>query len=424
MKRAFVALLSLGLFTLGGVHTGSGQEIVGLLGNQFGVGARSLGMGGAHVGLAEDYSAAYWNPAGLGLIRRMEFYVSFSHLNYRDESSFFGHKAIDQSSFTKLNAFGFAYPVPTYRGSLVFAIGFNRMRSFDGSFSFEGFRSTPGDSVWQAGEEYETGGLHHWALAGAVEVAKDLFVGASLNLWGGSDEYSWEFRERDILDIWTFQDYLERNTIRTDLDAFNVTLGGLYRLNKFLRLGATVSTPVTFFGKENWTYESQTLFDNLATADSSDGGYYEYKIQSPFTLSFGASISLPLLVLAGDLEFNDWSQMRYKFPQELDRENRLFRKAYRQTVRVRLGAEFMLPLIEAKLRAGLMYDPKPYRPGQTLVEETIPDKLYLTTGVGFLLAKRFMLDVALVQGWWERQSDVYKEDVRVSKIFITGAYRF
>lgn len=30
-----------------------------------GVGGRALGMGGAHVGLAQDVSAGYWNPAGL-----------------------------------------------------------------------------------------------------------------------------------------------------------------------------------------------------------------------------------------------------------------------------------------------------------------------------------------------------------------------
>jgi hypothetical protein len=33
---------------------------------KLGVGARALGMGGAFVALANDASAAYWNPAGLG----------------------------------------------------------------------------------------------------------------------------------------------------------------------------------------------------------------------------------------------------------------------------------------------------------------------------------------------------------------------
>lgn len=42
-----------------------------------GVGGRALGMGGAHVGLASDASAGYWNPAGLALVALPE--VAYMH---------------------------------------------------------------------------------------------------------------------------------------------------------------------------------------------------------------------------------------------------------------------------------------------------------------------------------------------------------
>ncbi len=44
-----------------------------------GVGARALGMGGAFVAVADDASAAYWNPAGLTFIDNIE--VTGIHLN-------------------------------------------------------------------------------------------------------------------------------------------------------------------------------------------------------------------------------------------------------------------------------------------------------------------------------------------------------
>ena len=43
-----------------------------------GVSARALGMGGAHVALAEDGTAAYWNPAGLSRLSRRQVSVMHS----------------------------------------------------------------------------------------------------------------------------------------------------------------------------------------------------------------------------------------------------------------------------------------------------------------------------------------------------------
>ena len=45
-----------------------------------GYGAAAKGMGGAYVALAEDGSAAYWNPAGLALVKNPELTASFEDL--------------------------------------------------------------------------------------------------------------------------------------------------------------------------------------------------------------------------------------------------------------------------------------------------------------------------------------------------------
>ena len=39
---------------------------------KIGVGAKAMGMGGAFVSLADDGTAPYWNPAGLGLEENQE----------------------------------------------------------------------------------------------------------------------------------------------------------------------------------------------------------------------------------------------------------------------------------------------------------------------------------------------------------------
>src|SRR4029077_20936363 len=67
---AFILALSLlaPLSTLHAEATG-GQPLEFM---SYGAGARSLAMGAAFVGVADDASATYWNPAGLSQITRKE----------------------------------------------------------------------------------------------------------------------------------------------------------------------------------------------------------------------------------------------------------------------------------------------------------------------------------------------------------------
>lgn len=401
--------------------TVNAQDIVYLLGNQFGVGARAMGMGGAFIAVADDYSAVHWNPAGLGQIRRMEAFGSLSHLIFRDDADFFGTTTSNEpTSFTKLNAAGFVYPVPTYRGSLVFALGFNRVKSFDSSLSLAGFNSSPEDSVYQAGEEYETGGLNTWSLAGAVQVTPDVFVGGAINFWSGSEEYNWKLSEKDVLDIYTFRSGSIEDNYTTKFSAANLTLGALVTGGRTVRVGAVISTPITFQGKENWRLYDATTFDDNTYTDTTEVGYYEYKIRSPFSLGVGASIALPNLLVSGDVEFNDWSQTKYISPSEMLSENSNIRKGYRSTVRYRLGAELVIPEVGFKIRGGYFIDPLPNRK-----EHIRTDKHFITGGLGFLINRQFTIDIAWTRGWWERYSEGLNltEKIEVDKFFITSAFR-
>lgn len=53
-----------------------------------GVGGRALGMGGAHIGIAQDASAGYWNPAGLA-------HVAFPEIAYMHAERFAGIVSFD-----------------------------------------------------------------------------------------------------------------------------------------------------------------------------------------------------------------------------------------------------------------------------------------------------------------------------------------
>jgi long-chain fatty acid transport protein len=50
-----------------------------------GVGSKALNMGGAFRGLADDWSAAFWNPAGLAYLPSSEFTMNLYTFNFRPE---------------------------------------------------------------------------------------------------------------------------------------------------------------------------------------------------------------------------------------------------------------------------------------------------------------------------------------------------
>ena len=65
MKQKVIKYLSILIF-LPAMLTGNGLNLNG-------VGSKAVGMGGAFVGLADDYSAVFWNPAGITQITGTSF---------------------------------------------------------------------------------------------------------------------------------------------------------------------------------------------------------------------------------------------------------------------------------------------------------------------------------------------------------------
>ncbi|MCH8871178.1 outer membrane protein transport protein [candidate division KSB1 bacterium] len=404
-------------------------------GMQLGTGARAIAMGGAYTSVGGDFSASFWNPAALANIRRVEFYGSLSHL-MRQNTVEFGvpfDPAINESeeNFTKFNSAGLAYPVPTEQGSLVFAFGYNQVKSYDSNFDFRAFNFSPDDSVNQAWKELETGSLNTWTASGAMAVSPNMSVGVGLNFWTGGSDFQTTFREVDIDDIYAdFENFTRDDGLNTNISGFNVKIGGLIEL-PLLRLGATISTPITFKVEEEWSFHEEELFDDGSFVDSLDAGIFEYRIRSPWTFSGGASLNLLNFVFSGDIEYNDWTQIKYKseppFSGVTETEANLsIRDNYRATTRIRLGGEFTLPLTGLSFRAGYFRDPSIFKD-----VSSHEDKQFYSAGIGFLVDKQVRLDVTLVHGFWKNfnqdlpgtDATIDYEDIEVNKAFVSLAFR-
>lgn len=397
-----------------------GQTNLPLVGTETGVGIRAIGMGGAFTGLANDYSAAYWNPAGLGQIKRMELTGSFNSLAYESETEYFNNSLSEKRNFTNLNSVGYVFPIPTYRGSMVFALGYNKVANYNSDFTLEGFNNSPADSVWQQFNQFDRGGLNQWTFAGSMQMSENLFLGGSLNFWTGNYDYSWEMKEWDDLDLYEESHWAYEDEIDTEISAFSFKFAALYNLYNRFRVGATIETPITYTGKESWSTYDLVEYDDNTYWDSTSTGEYTYKIRKPVTFNVGASLSLPLITVSGDASFTDWSQLEFTEPQDLSSKNKDFIKNLEATTRYRLGAEVVLPLINTRFRAGYIIVPDPYKEGSAY-----GDKNFITAGAGILLDRQFTIDIAAIHGWWDYQGvDNYTEEIKTFNYFVSAAFRF
>lgn len=79
LKNQYIAFLTVGILLISGSVTAQDFQRA-KYGSDFlsvGGGARALGMGGAQVGLVNDVTAGYWNPAGLAHLNHVE--VAYMH---------------------------------------------------------------------------------------------------------------------------------------------------------------------------------------------------------------------------------------------------------------------------------------------------------------------------------------------------------
>jgi long-chain fatty acid transport protein len=392
-------------------------------GNFFGVGARAMGMGGAYIAVANDATALVYNPAGLAQVRRIEFSGGLTHQGLKNRTGYFDsaipyyNNSFLQSN-TRFSSGNIVLPVPTYRGSLVFALGVNRIGSFDRTLDYVN------PQEHHSFIRSESGGLYAWSFGGAVDLSPQVSIGGALNFWSGKYDYSLLADSAYYLQGGLLWSYRYNDAITDRYSGWNVKLGARIQPNKFLVIGGTIETPVTYTIKEDWLLLTDTVFYQpvyqLNQYPPGEGNS-EYKFTLPFTLGFGVAINLRDLTLATDLVYTDWTQMEYKRLAEKSDANRIIKEVYKDVLRWHMGVEYTIPQIGTCVRAGYFQNPFPYN--SPWIKS---DRRYLTGGFGILIDQVTTIDLAWVHGSWETND--FSKDLAskytTNQIFLSMAYRF
>ncbi len=374
---------------------------------EIGPGARAMALGGAYVALAEDYTAAYWNPAGLAQIRRIEFHTGISHENSKSRIAYQSVTTSNSTGFTNLNSIGAVFPIPTYRGSLVFAIGYHRVNLFDNFSQIIGRPIISGKSFNQDERSSEEGTINNWSFSGAVDLTKNLSVGGTLNLITGGNDINVRYVEDDPLDVLTTKSFNGQFRIRPDYTGVNFKAGALIRPMPNARIGLTLTTPSSLGVEENSNYSEVSIDDNNASSEYREESFLKYRITSPWKLEIGASYKYQLITTTASVEYVDWTQMRFHsnildngIPIDADIDD-AFLTQFRAATSYRLGIEGAIPNYGLKLMLGYAYHESPYKPTVELINS---NKQYFSGGVSFLIDEQIKLDFACQYRWWRQAS--------------------
>lgn len=456
------------------------NDIVLLTEPGLGSSARALGLGNSYLALSEDFSAVYFNPAGLGLMKRLEITSSINYNNFQNESIFFDRNSESKITNSSFSQIGIVFPVPTYRGSFVLAAGYNVQKDINSSVSHKGFNfgnnsmiqdltdlgfSLPynlglsyevededgnylGDEtkikgrLLQEGEIKNEGDISSWAFSSALEVAPKMFVGITFNIYSGSYERSRNYKETDIRDFYDQDLYLVPGDVETanfrnfrmvdklkwDISGYDIKFGWLYQPYNRIRLAAALKIPSKYTIKETYLEDGFSYFeDNNFTSE--DELKNEFDVAGPLEFEFGGAYTVFNTIISGQIKYLDYSKSKFDSGFEKDQlkyKNEDIKTFLTSTLNYNVGIEYIIPKFNLRFRTGIIYQESPYKE-----DKKSHNKKFLTFGFGLLTSRLVSLDLGYAYGWWKNFTDNYGagesriyEDIKVNKIVFSINYRF
>jgi long-chain fatty acid transport protein len=311
------------------------------------VGTKARGLGGAFVGLADDYSAAFWNPAGITQIEGTEMTITagdFFSLSSMDFSFFAPPPApegflVETRGMTKLhNNFlpgFFLYADPPVLGVLVDKIGLAAYTPtviesdwhLDDLYElYTDFAVMPEDFL---GETAHNTTVYSFGPVLAKQLFPGLTFGVSGNVYYGMQETSFSMPLSGMTSNAPYDTMLPWSSIQYSDDGTGVGygygLGLMYQAYENVSVGVSWMSPykIMFEGDATQSSDANYYVHNLFTEDwdirdVSEWRYslidlgttdFETEFEWPMWAAAGAAVRLydDALLLAGGLRWSRWS---------------------------------------------------------------------------------------------------------------------
>ena len=344
-----------------------------------GSGARALGMGGAFIAVADDATAASWNPAGLIQVERPEFSAV---VDYQARCSDFTSRlhpesnTVEHDDQTDFNYFSLTVPFNPGR-NMVLSLNYQQLYDFNRSLSYLVDFVSSGASLNQNVSFDQAGQVSALGIASALEITPALSFGVTMNIW--SDQFGWQ-------NSWT-SNYQARSsgtlsgmpvTIDTEISeeyerfrGVNFNLGLYWESPGSGTFGAVIKTPFKATIRHHFTLNQSTVYGSPLNSSVVDG---------PITVDENVTLDMPLsyglgwskrfsdrTIFSMDITRTHWEQFRLTDSQGNEFNPIDGRPAAESnigpTISLRAGWEHVILYPERQMalpiRFGLFYDPEP-----------------------------------------------------------------
>ena len=428
--------------------------------------ARTLSMGNSNSVFNDTYTATLLNPATLGLARKFTINTSVGASLYNNDAKFIDDSLFSQRTETVLYQLGIIIPLvsDTADNNYVISLGYNRSKDFNRILKFNAFNSSnssliqdltsinnyiprdlllsypefdPGSNeylgdrtifngnLYQEGYVLEEGGINHWSIGLAGELAHNIFFGVSFNYNVGNYLKDGEYSESDSRNSYAdslrtistnpltagFQSFYINNIKDWVFNGYDLRIGVLYRFFNFIGIGGYVKTPSVISVTEKNYFRGKSQFATNYFAEIDTVIENEFTINTPYEFSVAGDVNLWIVTGTAEITYIDYTQMKFSGDLEVPEQSALNKKiidTYTQTFNAKIGAEFRLPFTGLSARAGAMYIPYPVADAPTEF-----DRKFLTAGLGIRSGEGAMeFNVAYVYGFWDQVAEDYGSSIQ------------
>jgi len=360
--------------------------------NPVGSGGRAVAWGGAFIAVADDATAASWNPAGLVQLETPECSVVFSYLDRGESMDFERGEAAASSevaSHADINYASVVYPFHIGKVNLVPSLNYQRLYELDRRMEFNYTREPdllPGKGWLQTqgkAKIEQVGALTTVTPALAAQITPKISLGISVNFWGldpWGDGWKTQVQQRSqetvsspdplwngATDVYTSErnEEFRLSGLNWNWQAGflvkpgNFTIGGVYKSSFDADLVYDYEEVQTWF----WTKSPGPVFTPPYYIDHPYANEHWRKLTWPASYGLGVGYRFSdALSMALDVNRTEWSKFKLKPEQgKAISPIAMAGGVVRDTTQVRGGMEYLIikPKVVVALRGGGFYDPEP-----------------------------------------------------------------